>query len=88
MLLITQVRGNLSFQRPLENGLDQVAEHGASAGQPQPPIGVLRPLQKGIQHLIPEQLPHRNLPRGIFPAMMSHAPRARDNRLARNRPRH
>ena len=64
----------LSFQGTLKNGFNQVTEHGARTGQPQPPIGVFRPLQKSIQHLIPEQVTYRNMLRGISPAMMSYAP--------------
>lgn len=57
VFLIAQVRGKIAFHGTLENSLDQVTEHRPLAGEPQPAIGVSRPFQKSIQHLVAEQVP-------------------------------
>jgi len=59
---IAQVRGQLRFQRTLQHRLDQLAQHAALTGQPQPPGLVPRPLQQRIQQPVIDQLPQRSLP--------------------------
>jgi integrase/recombinase XerD len=55
---IAQVRGQLGLQRPLQHRLDQLTQHAALAGQPQPPGLVPRPLQQPVI----DQLPQRTQP--------------------------
>ena len=74
MPFITQVRGQLGLQRPLQDRLDQLAEHRARTGQPQPPGRIPRPLGQRIQQPVIHQLPqrHRRQPSrgGISPVVM------------------
>jgi hypothetical protein len=75
---IAQVRGQLRLQRPLQHRLDQLTQHAALAGQPQPPSLVPGPLQQRVQQPVVDQLAQRSkLPPsrgGIFPAVMSSLP--------------
>ena len=72
---ITQVRGQLGVQRPFQHCLDELAQHAALAGQPQPAGLVLRPLQQRVQEPVIDQLPQRSQRQpsrgGIFPVVMS-----------------
>ncbi len=62
VLAVAQVRGQLGLQRPLQHRLDQLAEHRALAGQPQPAGRVLRPFQQRVQQPVIHQLPQRHPP--------------------------
>ena len=64
---VTQVRGQLGLQRPLQHRPHQLAEHRALAGQPQPPGRVLRALQQRVEQPVIHQLPQRH-PAGILAA--------------------
>ena len=88
MFRIAEMSGKLRFQCPFQNGLYQVAEHRPFPGQPQPPGRFFRPLQKSIEHLIADQIPHRHLARGVLPVMMSSALRGSNAPLPRHRPGH
>ena len=57
---VTQVRGQLGLQRPLQHRPHQLAEHRPLAGQPQPPGRVLRPFQQRVQQPVIHQLPQRH----------------------------
>jgi hypothetical protein len=78
---IAQVRGQLSLQRPLQHRLDQLAQHAALTGQPQPPGLVPGTLQQRIQQPVIDQLTQRSQPLpgrgGFFPAVRSSLPRNR-----------
>jgi hypothetical protein len=50
------MRRELALQGPLQDGLDQLAEQGALAGQPQPARLVAGPLQQGVQQPVVHQL--------------------------------
>jgi hypothetical protein len=88
MLTVTQVRGKLAFQGTLENSLDQIPEHGPLAGKPQPAVSVSRPLQKSVQQLVAEQVPHPCPARQILAALIRYVPVDRSSRLSPNRARH
>ncbi len=57
---IAEVRGQLGFQRPLQHRLDQLAQHAALTGQPQPPGLIPGPFQQRVQQPVIDQLPQRS----------------------------
>ena len=59
---IAQVPGQLGLQGPLQHRLDQLTQHAALAGQPQPPGLVAGPLQQRVQQPVIDQLPQRTQP--------------------------
>jgi len=85
---IAEMSRELFFEGTLENGFNQVAEHGSLAGQPQAAAGVFRPLQEGIEHLVAEKFPHRHRTGEILPALTGYAPVARSSRITRKRTRY
>ena len=79
--VVAQVRGQLGLQGPFQHRLDQLAEHRALAGQPQPPGLVAGPVQQRVQQPVIHQLPQRH------PVRLLQA-RKRVFPVAADRPRH
>jgi hypothetical protein len=59
VFFIAKVGGQLRLQRPLEHRPDQLTQHRALTGQPQPPGRVFRPFQQRVQQPVVHQLPQR-----------------------------
>jgi hypothetical protein len=85
---IAEMSRELFFKGTLENGFDQVAEHGALTSQPQPAIGIFRPLQESIEHLVAEQFPYRHRAGSILASLTGYAAVARGSRITRKRASH
>jgi hypothetical protein len=81
MPLIAQAGGQPGAQRPFQDRLHQLPEHGPLTGQSQPPGLVPRPFQQRINQPVIDQLAQRShhpvRSGGIFPAVRSSLPQTR-----------